>query len=423
MTKLALFGGEPVIDRPIRPYPSLGGAESSAVKAVMESGVLSGFYGSPGPEFLGGEMVRRLEAAWTHRYRVEFAVSVNSATSGLMAAMGAIGIGPGDEVIVPPYTMSATVVSPLIYGGIPVFADIEDKTFCLDPAAVEAQITSRTRAILAVNLFGHPAPLAQLRALAERHGLYLVEDNAQAPLGEEDGRSCGTVGHIGIFSLNYHKHIHSGEGGICVTNDSRLAERLQMVRNHGENLVAHTGADPTNMIGFNYRMSELHAAIALAQLDAIDTHVERRERVARILTEGTQDLEGWVVPHVRPHCRHNYYMFSVRLVDTNLGVSREIFSRALRAEGFPHEVGYLAPLYRLPLFRRRIAIGKEGWPFSLSDRRYDGPLCPVSERLYENEVLQYQPPSWDVDDELAHKLVEAVRKVHAARHELNRRAA
>lgn len=418
MSELAIFGGSPVIDGPLSVYPSIGAAEKAAVLEAMDSGCLSGFYGSPGPEFLGGPMVRRMEEAWARQYGVRHAVSVNSATSGLTAAMGAIGISPGDEVIVPPYTMSATAVAPLMYGGIPVFADIEDKTFCLDPVAVEACITPKTKAILAVNLFGHPAPLAALRALADRHGLYLIEDNAQSPLGEENGRKCGTIGHIGVFSLNYHKHIHSGEGGVCVTDDDVLAERLQMIRNHGENMVAHTSVGAVNMIGFNYRMSELHAAIALAQLADVDAHVGRRERVAAILSEGTRDLEGWVVPHVRPGCRHNYYMFTVRLVEAELGVSRGVFSRALAAEGFPHEVGYTAPLYRLPVFRDRIAIGRDGWPFTLTNRRYDGALCPVVERLHEQEVLQYQPPSWDVDEAGAHRLVEAVRKVHAARHRL-----
>ncbi len=416
MNELAIFGGTPVLEGPLPAYPSIGEAEKAAVLEVMESGSLSGFYGSPGPEFLGGPMVRRFEAAWAERYGVSHAVSVNSATSGLTAAMGAIGIGPGDEVIVPPYTMSATAVAPLAYGGIPVFADIEEDTFCMDPSSVAAEISERTKAIIAVNLFGHPARLAELRALADKHGLYLIEDNAQAPLGEEYGRKCGTIGHIGVFSLNYHKHIHSGEGGVCVTDDQVLAQRLQMIRNHGENVVSTDSAELVNMIGFNYRMSELHAGIALAQLNEVDRHVERREKVADILKSETKDLDGWIVPVVREDCRHNFYMFTVRLVEDELGVAREQFSKALAAEGFPHELGYCAPLYRLPVFRKKIAIGGNGWPFSLSSRHYNGALCPVAERMHEHEVLQYQPPSWDVNEAIAYKLVEAVRKVHASRH-------
>ena len=150
---LALLGGEPLIKKEPTPYQSMGSAEKEAVARVMKSDCISGFYGSPGDKFLGGEMVREFESAWCERLGSRMAISVNSATSGLIAAVGAAGIGPGDEVIVPPYTMSATVVAPLFYGGIPVFADIEEDTFCMDPIAVQNAITPRTKAIIVVNLF------------------------------------------------------------------------------------------------------------------------------------------------------------------------------------------------------------------------------------------------------------------------------
>ncbi len=171
MSELALLGGNAVISKPLASYRSIGPTEKAAAMEVIELGCLSGFYGSPGPEFLGGPKIRAFEEAWSQRFGVPHTVSVNSNTSGLFAAMGAIGLSPGDEVIVPAWTMSATVVAPLIYGGIPVFVDVEDQTFCMDLAAVEAEITPRTRAIIAVNLFGHPARLAELRRLADRHGL------------------------------------------------------------------------------------------------------------------------------------------------------------------------------------------------------------------------------------------------------------
>ena len=419
MSKLALLGGRPVIAAPPPAYASMGKAEVDAVTAVVRSGCLSGFYGSPGPEFLGGPEVRKLEAAWAERYGVRHAVTVNSATSGLMAAMGAIGISPGDEVILPPWTMSATAVAPLIYGGIPVFADIEDQTFCIDPDAVAAEIGPKTRAILAVDLFGHPAELAKLRRLADKRGLFLVEDSAQAPYADENGRLAGTVGHIGVYSLNFHKHIHAGEGGVCVTDDDRLADRLRMIRNHGENAAAEmANGDLTNLIGFNWRMTELSAAVAGAQLKDIDRHVESRERLARALSEGVGNLEGLTVPSVRTGCRHNYYVWMLRYDETAMGVGRDLFSRALAAEGFPHAAGYLPPLYRLPLFRERKAIGRDGYPFNLSDRVYKDDLCPVTERLHAKEALLFEPCSVAADDALTEQLIEAVRKVHRLRGEL-----
>ncbi len=424
MTKLALFGGAPIIDGDLPAYTSMGEAEEAAVLDVIRSGCLSGFFGSPGPEFLGGPKVRSFENAWKERYGVGHAVSVNSATSGLFAAMGAIGLSPGDEVILPAWTMSATAMAPLIYGGIPVFADIEDKPFCIDPEQVRANITAKTYAIIAVNLFGHPAQLAKLRQIADENGLYLVEDNAQAPLAEDNGRKSGTIGHIGVFSLNFHKHVHSGEGGVCVTDDDDLALRLQLIRNHGENCADMLAdRDLTNIIGFNFRMPELSAAVALAQLRDIDRHVEARERLAAALNDGTKDLEGWTTPQARPGCRHNYYVWNVRYHADVVGVDRELFSRALAFEGFPHMTGYVAPLYRLPVFQQRKALGREGHPFTLTERRYDDGLCPVTERLHEAEAILFEPCAIAADDALAGKLVEAVRKVHRLRGELASKAA
>jgi len=413
MSKLALLGGTPTVAAPLPPYRSLGEPERQAVIEVIDSGVLSGFYGSPGDEFYGGPKVRAFEELWRQSCGSRYAVSVNSATSGLIAAMGAIGIGPGDEVIVPATTMSATATACLFYGGIPVFADIEDETFCIDLDSIEAEIGPRTRAIVAVNLFGHPARLAELRELADRRGIYLVEDAAQSPLSFENGRRAGTVGHIGVFSLNYHKHIHTGEGGVCVTDDDLLARKLSLIRNHAENCAEWLGVeDPTNMVGMNLRMTELGAAVGIAQLRQAETHVGARERLAQALSAAIDGLDGLQPPHVRDGCRHNYYCWVMRHDAGKTGVSRKIFSAALAAEGFPHFVGYVAPLYSLPLFQKRHAIGRDGFPFTLSNRRYGKGLCPVAERLHAEDLVIFEPCAWAVDDRTLDLLGEALRRVH-----------
>jgi dTDP-4-amino-4,6-dideoxygalactose transaminase len=345
---------------------------------------------------------------------VEHAISVNSATSGLIAAMGAVGIGPGDEVIVPPYTMTATAIAPLFYGGIPVFADIDPDFFCLDPASVEKVISPATRAIIAVNLFGHPAELQKLRSIADAKGLYLIEDTAQAMLGYDNGKRAGTIGHIGVFSLNVHKHLQTGEGGLCVTNDPDLAKRLQLIRNHGENVVDWMKIkDLSNIVGFNIRMTELTAAVGCAQLSRIDELIERVETICHRLTKGLSDLMGFSPPAVRDGCRHNFYMWSAKVDANTLGVSRKVFSKALNAEGFPVAEGYVMPIYMLPMFQKQIAIGRNGFPFSLRPRSYAEGLCPVTEAMYKSELLQFQPVSWQVDDKQVDMLIEAVRKVHA----------
>ena len=281
-----------------------------------------------------------------------YSISVNSATSGLYAALAAIEISPGDEVIVPPYTMSATVMGPLLYGGIPVFVDIDPNTFCLDTDLVKKAITKKTKAIIAVNLFGHPAKLDVLKKICEKHNLKLIEDNAQAPLATINGQFAGTVGDIGIFSLNYHKHIHCGEGGICVTRDKDLAFRLQAIRNHGENIVEPKNISPINMIGFNYRMTEMSAAVAYTQLKKISKEVSKRKRLAEFLSNGIKDLEGLQAPLVEGNCEHVYYVWALKINEKVLGISRTKFCKALLAEGFPLSSGYVKPLYLLRHFKK-----------------------------------------------------------------------
>ncbi len=414
--RLAILGGAPVISSALQPYKSVDEAERDALIRVFERGSLSGFYGSWCPEFFGGVEVKEFEVDWAKKFNVAHAISVNSNTSGLYASLGAIGISPGDEVIVPPTTMSATVMAPLIYGAIPVFVDIEPDTFCLDIEAVESQISNKTKAVIAVNLFGHPARLHELSRLCKSHGIKLIEDNAQAPLANENGIYTGTIGDIGVFSLNYHKHIHTGEGGMCVTDDPNLAFRLQAIRNHAENVIEHTEVSPVNMVGFNYRMTEMSAAIGRTQLAKIEKEVSKRQKIAETLTEGTSDLLGVIPPVVRKKCRHVYYVWALRVNENELGISRENFSKALTAEGFPHSLGYVRPLYLLPAFQKRVAIGRDGWPFSLTSRSYEKGLCQVAERIYEKDLLCFEPCAYDVDEKTANLFVEAIRKVYFNRH-------
>lgn len=414
--KLAILGAEPTVKPPLSAFNAIGPKEKAAVMDFLDKGsLLSGFHGSARPSFFGGDQVQAFEQEWSARFKVKHSISVNSATSGLMAAMGAIGIGPGDEVIVPAYTMTATALAPLVYGGIPVFVDIEPEYFCLESDLVEKAITPATRAIIAVNLFGHPAELKRLRALADAKGLYLIEDNAQAILAEDDGQLAGTIGHIGIYSLNVHKHIQVGEGGVCVTDDAQLALRLQLIRNHGENVIDWLEVkDLSNLVGFNYRMTEITAAMARVQLERVDELVERVEHVCNSLTAGLSDLPGFTPPKIRAGCRHNYYMWSAKFDAKVVGTTRDKFSKALAEEGFPNAGGYVKPIYQIPMFQQRIAIGKNGFPFSAdsSKRTYPAGLCPVTELMHKESLIQFQPVSWDVDQAQIGMLIDSVRKVY-----------
>ncbi len=403
--KLALLGGKPEIRKQITPFRGIGDEEAAAVRRVMEFGILSGFRGSASPDFFGGEEVQNFEQEWRTKFGVNHAISLNSGTSGLIAALAALGVTRGDEVILPPYTMSATAMAVLTQGAIPVFVDVEPQYFCLDVDATTAAITSSTKAIIAVNLFGHPAQLAKLKKLASSKGIGLIEDNAQAFLASEGKNLCGTVGDIGVFSLNVHKHIQTGEGGICVTNDSNLAARLNAIRNHGENAIEYLNLSCSeNLIGLNFRMTEISASIGRKQLEKSDRLVERCRKIAENLTDGLSDLPGIIPPAVRKNCRHSYFMWSVKYQAEIVGPSRDRFCQALVAEGIPVEQGYVAPLYELPIFSH--GAKSHGMKIARSEGR------EVVERLYRQELFQFQPVAWDADPEQIEMIISAIRKVY-----------
>jgi perosamine synthetase len=305
-------------------------------------------------------------------------------------------------------------VCALVNGAIPVFADIDPDTFCLDPESVRARITPRTKAIVPVDIFGCPADFAALMKIAREHDLFVIEDAAQAPGAALHGRAAGTFGHIGVFSLNYHKTIQCGEGGVAVTDDPALAERLALVRNHAEAVVGAMGSDAADLLGFNYRLGELEAAIAEAQLGRLDELTEPRIAHAQRLTEGLAGLEGVTPPAVPDGARHVYYLYVVRLDEAALGVPRAAFAEALAHEGVPVTEGYVAPLYRQPLYRRREAAAF-GDPRNADSAGYEDAGCPVADRMHDHEVV-FHPyvhaglGAADIDD-----IVAAFRKVHGRR--------
>lgn len=411
-SQLAISGGQPVISKELAPYKSIGREEKRTIAKLMDSGKLSGFVGAWCDEFYGGPMVRELEERWKDTFNCKHAVSVNSNTSGLIAALGAIGLSPGDEVIVPPMTMSATAMAPLIYGGIPVFVDIEKDYYCLDVDKVNNAITDKTKAIIAVNLFGHPAELRALRKIADEKKIFLIEDAAQSPLATEYGKYSGTIGHIGVFSLNYHKHIHTGEGGICCTEDDELAFKMQAIRNHGENVVEPLGLkNPVNFIGYNFRMTEMSAAVGIEQLRKIQKYVQNRIKIAEFLTSQLNSIEELITPLVREECKNVYYVWGGKINFNKTNLKRSLITKALKAEGLPIEEGYVKPLYLLPAFTKRVAIGRDGWPFNLTKRDYYEGLCPVAEDLYKNSLIEFCICSYRLNSRDIGKVINAFSKV------------
>ena len=389
---LALFGGSPAIDAPLPLFNTIGDDDIAAVTEVMKTGVLSAYIGAPGAGFMGGPRVRALEAEAARYFGVKHAVAVNSWTSGLIAAVGAIGIEPGDEIITTPWTMAATATAILHFAGIPIFADIDPDTFNIDPESVRRLITPRTRAIMAVDIFGQSADMAALNAIAREHGLKVISDTAQAPGARIGDAFAGTLADIGGYSLNYHKHIHCGEGGILVTNDDLLAERMCLIRNHAEAVVRTD--DPValaNMLGFNFRMGEIEAAIAIGQLGKLAGRVASRQAAAARLTKLIADLPGLKTPYTPQGLTNVYYVYGITLDVASLGIPRDLIADALRAEGVPGVAAGYQNLHLLPMFRNRIAYGTGGFPwtstYSGQDVHYGPGLCPVAEKLHSETFL------------------------------------
>jgi dTDP-4-amino-4,6-dideoxygalactose transaminase len=265
-------------------------------------------------------------------------VALNSGTSALHLGLLALGIGPGDEVIVPTFTFAATANAAAITGAKPVFVDIEHDFFAIDAKRVEEAITPKTKAVVAVHLYGHPAELDKLTQICQKHGLLLVEDAAQAHLAEYDGKAVGSIGDVGAFSFYPTKNMTTGEGGMATTNNKETERKLRLLRNQGME-IRYQNEIP----GFNNRMTELAAAIGVVQLKQIGNWTLKRQANAAFLDNA---LEGVIVPPVSPKARHVYHQYTIRLVDQD----RDRFASELKRLGVDSDVYYPAPVHTLPAY-------------------------------------------------------------------------
>ena len=410
---LAIEGGPRVIPEPFPPYRSIGEEEVQAANRVLRSGVLSAFIGAQGPGFLGGPEVQLLEREAAERFGVRHVVAVNSWTSGLVAAVGAIGISPGDEVVVTPWTMVATATAILHWNGIPVFADIDPYTFNLDPASVEAAITlvpERSSALISSDRAQISQPARYCRSPRP-----VPPQRYRPSLGPSDGRPQ-VLRPTSVASVLY-KHIHCGEGGLLVTNDDQLAERLQLIRNHGEAVIqSDDSSELAKILGHNFRLGEIEAAIARAQLHKLPNLVASRQLAADRLRAGLAELPGLQLPEVADKSTHVYYVFGMTLDPEVLGRSRSWLVQALRAEGVPALVEGYQCIHLNPLFRHRIAYGSGGFPWKGlasgdSTVTYGPGLCPVAEHLHQSTFLGLNLCSHPYTDPEIDLVVRAFQKV------------
>jgi perosamine synthetase len=372
---------------------------SERERAYVEEVLASAFRSSS-----GSTMSTRLERAFADLVQADFAIAFVNGTATLHAALAAAGVGPGDEVIVPPLTMASTTLAVLQAGAVPVFADVDRDTFVIDSVSVAQLITSRTRAIMPVALYGLPPDLDALAELAVAHGLALIEDDAQAFLAHIDGRPIGAIGDIGSFSFQSSKQLTSGEGGILTTNDGELAEAIRRFNSLGYAAVgAQRGAISRDQIqdpaysrhvgfGFNYRMPELCAAVALAQVERAEELIDVRVRVAQLLREAVGACD-WLVAQRTPQGRINtYWTLALRLDHPEVGWHdfRDVF---LGQGGDPFygawKLTYLEPLFAHGCPERHPRY--EG-----AYQEYGPGLCPTAEEI-QPRLIQLKTNYWDWD--------------------------
>ena len=375
---------------------NLSEEEQQEVLKVMKSQMLT---------LLHGEFVSKFEVEFARYIGVKHAIAVNTGTAALHIAIAALNIGPGDEVIVPPFTFIASASSILHNNAIPIFADIDDKSYTLDPNSVREKITEKTKAIIPVHLAGISADMSELMKIASDNGLYIIEDAAQSIGTQYYNEKVGALGHLGCFSFYPSKNITTGEGGMITTNDGELAEQCRLLRHHGE---------PEwyvyNRLGYNYRMTEIQAAIGRVQLKKLDSFIDIRNKNAKYLSEATSNLRGIKPPFIPEYCKPAFNYWIGRLDTDELGITKTQFLNR-----FPRsKVLYPKPLYKTKLFQKKIAYTKGcPWscPFYGKETNYEDVYLPIVEKVtQEIFALDIHPKitmeSLDENIEIMKKITE-----------------
>lgn len=367
LANLALQDGSPVRTQ-VLPYgrQSIDEADIAAVVEVLQSDWLT-----------TGPKIAEFEQAFAAFVGTAEAVAVSNGTAALHAAVAALGIGPGDEVIVTPMTFAASANCVVYQGGTPVFADVQPDTLLLDPEQVAAKITSRTRAIIAVDYAGQPCDYNALRDIAQQHNLAIIDDACHAIGGSDQRRPVGSLADLNTFSLHPVKHMTTGEGGVITTHDSELAQRMRVFRNHGITTDHRQRAEKGSWfyemvdLGYNYRLTDIQCALGLSQLKKLPDWVDRRREIACQYDGALADLPAIQPLAVREGVKHAYHLYVIRLDLTQLRADRTEIFAALRAEGIGVNVHYI-PVHLHPFYRERFQTGPG--------------LCPVAEAAY-HEIL------------------------------------
>lgn len=387
---LAVHGGRPV-RKTLLPYGHQF-IEEADIQAVVE--VLRSDWLTTGPK------VPEFEEAFAARMGAKYAVSFSSGTAALHGAAFAAGLQPGDEAITSPMTFAATANSVLYQGATPIFADVSPDTLNLDPELVRERITPKTKAIIPVDYAGHPAEMESFLAIAERHGLVLIEDACHALGATYRGRRVGSIAHMTVFSFHPVKHLTTGEGGMVTTDDPGYAETLRKFRNHGINTEARQRQSAgqwhyeMEFLGFNYRLPDIGCALGLSQLKNLEKNLARRRDIAEQYRKAFVDMPGIDVPAVREDVEPVWHLYPIRIDPGLLAVDRGEVFRALRAENIGVNVHYI-PVHLHKYYRERFG--------------YKGGEYPIAEAAYGQLISL--PMFHAMSDEDVNDVVRAVRKV------------
>lgn len=408
---LAIDGGKPVRDHPFPAGKDIGEEELKLVTEVIRSRKLN---------LASGEKVDQLEAHFADHYGVGHCVASTSGTSALHIALGAVDPNPCDEIITAPITDMGTVIAIVAQNAIPVFADIDPDTYTIAPDSIRRRITDRTRAIIPVHPFGNACAMDEIMAIADQHDLRVIEDTAQAYGTMYRGRRCGTIGDIGSFSLQQSKHITTGDGGLTVTDDDELAGRIRLFANKGWPNYSAKGARNYTQFGFCYRMTELTAAVGLAQLRKLDRITTGYTWAGDLLTEKISGIEGLTPPQTRQGCVHTYWLYAMRVDAEKLGMSRDRFAAAVSAEGASCGAGYIgAPIYMYEALRAQRGIyGDTRFPFDSSEfgsgheHVYREGYCPQAERALD-EMVTLHVNQWFTEGDIE-DMAQIIHKVAAS---------
>ncbi|MFX1297881.1 MAG: DegT/DnrJ/EryC1/StrS family aminotransferase [Promethearchaeota archaeon] len=356
---------------------------------------------------LSGKRIKRFEKAFAKYTGTSDAIAVNSGTAALHVALSALGVGPGDEVIIPPFTFVATATAVLHQNAIPIFVDIDPNTYCISPEEIKEAITPKTKGIIPVHLFGHPADMDPILEIAADHDLFVIEDACQAHGAEYKSKKVGSIGNMGCFSFFESKNMMTGEGGIITTNNDDLAEAARLVRHHGE---------PSwyvyERLGYNYRMTEIQAALGLIQLKKLDKLNQIRIDYANYFTKNLQDVEGIQVPYESKDVKHVYHAYAPLIEPEKLNISKDKFIEKLN-EGVPITKRiYPQPLYKSKLFQDRMGYGDVKCPYTCpyygKDITYNIHL-PVVEEICTRVVGLPNMPF--VQQELLDMVISKIKKV------------